>query len=129
MRTVSYLFTFITLLASCSGSCEPYSHEAARRAAQDYYTCLISGDYGRFADGMLTQDSMPAGMRSQLTDMCAQFMHGQSAANAIVRAEAVSDSLYADSTADVFLDLVFADSTRERVCLPMTLYDGTWRIR
>lgn len=119
----------VALLASCSGGDKPYSHAAARRAAQEYYSYLISGDYDSFAAGIALRDSLYAGMRQELADMSAQFVHGQSGRNAMVRAVAVDDSLFEDSTADVFLELVFADSTRELICLPMVLEGDTWRMR
>ena len=48
----------------------------------------------------------------------------------VVRVEALSDSLYtADSTAYVYLDLVFADSIHEQIGVPMIFQKSKWKLK
>ena len=54
----------------------------------------------------------------------------QSARGGILSATATNDTLMeADSSARVYLDIVFADSLCEQVSLPLLFRDGKWRLR
>ena len=122
------------LLAMAASSCgkgepAPYSHEAARLAAEDCYRSLVNGDYGRYISYLDVTDSIPADYSAELEDMAAQFAARQGETNPVVGVASLTDSLFADSTADVFLDILFADSTHEVVCLPMVLRSGRWLVR
>ena len=76
-------------------------------------------------------DSLPHAYRSQLVDLAGQFMARQRAARGgILSATATNDTLMeADSSARVYLDVVFADSLCEQVSLPLLFRDGKWRLR
>ncbi|MGM9678521.1 MAG: hypothetical protein ACI3X7_01900 [Bacteroidaceae bacterium] len=133
-RTTSIMACATLLLAMAASSCgkgepAPYSHEAARLAAEDCYRSLVNGDYGRYISYLDVTDSIPSDYSAELEDMAAQSMARQGECNAIVGVSSLTDSLFADSTADVFLDILFADSTHEVVCLPMVLRSGRWLVR
>lgn len=131
-RTISVCSLILAAVAvlSCDSEPKPYSHESARRAAADCYSSLINGDFGRYLSYFTEEgDSLPAEYAAQLADMSAQFLSQRQQTAALVRASAVADSLFADSTADVFLEVVFADSAREVVCLPMAFRKGKWMAR
>ena len=122
------------LLAMAASPCgkgepAPYSHEAARLAAEDCYRSLVNGDYGRYISYLDVTDSIPADYSAELEDMAAQCAARQGETNPVVGVSSLTDSLVADSTADVFLDILFADSTHEVVCLPMVLRSGRWLVR
>ena len=122
------------LLAMAASSCgkgepAPYSHEAARLAAEDCYRSLVNGDYGRYISYLDVTESIPADYSAELEDMAAQVAARQGETNPVVGVSSLTDSLFADSTADVFLDILFADSTHEVVCLPMVLRSGRWLVR
>ena len=133
-RTTSIMACATLLLAMAASSCgkgepAPYSHEAARLAAEDCYRCLVGGDYERYLSYLDVADRLPAGYSAELEDMLAQFAARQGETNPVVGVRSLTDSLFADSTADVFLDILFADSTHEVVCLPMVLRSGRWLVR
>ena len=133
-RTTSVMACATLLLAMAASSCgkgepAPYSHEAARLAAEDCYRSLVNGDYGRYISYLDVTDSIPADYSAELEDMAAQFAARQGETNPVVGVSSLTDSLFADSTADVFLDILFADSAHEVVCLPMVLRSGRWLVR
>ena len=105
-----------------------YSHEAARKAAEQYYTMLINGNYKGFVEGYASSDNLPEDFRSQLVDATAQFMTRDDM-RSLVSVKAISDSLLADSTAYVMLQLNFNDSTSEQIELPLVLQKEGWKMR
>ena len=105
-----------------------YSHEAARKAAEEYYTMLIKGNYKGFVEGYASSDNLPEDFRSQLVDATAQFMTRDDM-RSLVSVKAISDSLLADSTAYVMLQLHFSDSTSEQVGLSLILTEDGWKMK
>ena len=114
----------LLLLLACSESL--YTHEAAREAAEQYYTMLINGDYQGFVNGYA--DSLPDGYRSQLVDATAQFMAGDNM-RSLCSVTALGDTLSEDSTAVIMLQLQFTDSTTEQIELPLVLMEEGWKMR
>lgn len=104
-----------------------YSHEAARKAAEQYYTMLIKGNYKGFVEGYASSDNLPEDFRSQLVDATTQFMTRDDM-RSLVSVKAISDSLLADSTAYVMLRLNFNDSTSEQIELPLVLLEEGWKM-
>ena len=111
---------------ACSGGL--YTHEAAREAAESYYSMLIKGDYKGFVNGYADAENLPADFRSQLVDATAQFM-AKDDMRSLVNVSALSDSLGEDSTAFVMLQLQFSDSTLEQIELPLILQEDGWKMR
>ena len=109
-------------------SCGQYTHKAARKAAEDYYTMLIEGNYQGFVDGYANAESLPEGYRSQLVDAVAQLMAGERMRN-LTGVVATKDSLLEDSTAYVMLQLNYCDSTSEQIELPLILMEEGWRMK
>ena len=105
-----------------------YTHQAARKAAEEYYTMLIRGDYEGFVRGYADAEDMPEDFRSQLADATAQFMAKDDMRN-LCRVEATGDSLYQDSTAYVMLQLHFSDSTSEQIGLSLVLQEDGWKMK
>ena len=103
------------------------THEAAREAAEQYYTMLIKGDYKGFVNGYANAESLPEDYRSQLVDATAQFMAGDNM-RSLCSVTALSDSLSEDSTAFVKLQLQFTDSTTEQIELPLVLKEDGWKM-
>ena len=116
----------VLLLVACSGSL--YTHEAAREAAEQYYSMLIRGDYKGFVGGYAGAENLPEDFRSQLRDATAQFMQGDDM-RSLCNVKALSDSLGEDSTAVVMLQLQFSDSTFEQIELPLILTEKGWRMK
>ena len=115
----------LLLLAACSG--DLYTHEAAREAAEGYYTMLVKGDYKGFVGGYADAEAWPKDYRSQLEDATAQFIADNM--RSLVSVSAISDSLGKDSTAYVMLGLCFSDSTTEQIGLPLVLTEEGWKMK
>lgn len=116
------------MLFACKSDHDELTHESVRRAAQQYYTLLAQGDVAQFVDGMADTDSLPEAYRSQLNDMVAQFARQQEKRGGIVRAVATADSLY-ESSAYVFLDLHYGDSTVEQIGVTMVMQGDKWKMK
>ena len=118
------------LLSVCLFACKKglMTHEAAREAAEEFYSMLIKGDYKGFVEGYADAENMPEDFRSQLTDATAQFM-AKDDMRSLCRVEATSDSLSEDSTAYVMLQLHFSDSTSEQVGLSLILTEDGWKMK
>ena len=115
----------LVLLFACSGG--HFTHKAARKSAEKYYTMLIKGNYKGFVDGYASSDNLPEDFRSQLIDATAQFM-AKDDMRSLKSVKAISDSLCEDSTAYVMLQLNFSDSTSEQIELPLVLLKEGWRM-
>ena len=118
------------LLSVCLFACKKglMTHEAAREAAEEFYSMLIKGDYKGFVEGYADAENMPEDFRSQLADATAQFM-AKDDMRSLCRVEATSDSLSEDSTAYVMLQLHFNDSTSEQVGLSLILTEDGWKMK
>ena len=118
------------LLSVCLFACKKglMTHEAAREAAEEFYSMLIKGDYKGFVEGYADAENMPEDFRSQLVDAMAQFA-AKDDMRSLCRVEATSDSLSEDSTAYVMLQLHFNDSTSEQVGLSLILTEDGWKMK
>ena len=118
------------LLSVCLFACKKglMTHEAAREAAEEFYSMLIEGDYKGFVEGYADAENMPEDFRRQLTDATAQFM-AKDDMRSLCNVTALNDSLYADSTAVVMLQLQFSDSTSEQIELPLVLTEEGWKMK
>ncbi|MBR6170541.1 MAG: hypothetical protein IKQ51_07555 [Bacteroidaceae bacterium] len=121
----------MAFLASCTKTApDTFSHESVQQAAQRYYTYFVNGDAKQFVEGMADSQTFPEDYTRQMQDVIAQAAKELARKGEVVRVEALSDSLYAaDSTAYVFLDLVFADSVHEQVGVPMVFQKSKWRVK
>ena len=124
--SIFFCLLLSTFFVACSGS--NYSHEAAREAAEEFYSMLIEGNYKGFVQGYADAENMPEDFRSQLADATAQFM-AKDDMRSLCRVEATSDSLSEDSTAYVMLQLHFNDSTSEQVGLSLILTEAGWKMK
>lgn len=125
-----FLFLLLISLFSCSEKKDTFSHESVQQAAQRYYTFYTQGKAKQFVEGMAGADMFPEDYKEQMQGVITQAAKELAKKGGVVHVEALSDSLYAaDSTAFVFLDLVFADSIHEQVGVPMIFERGHWRVR
>ena len=124
--SIFFYLLLSTFFVACSGS--NYSHEAAREAAEEFYSMLIKGDYKGFVNGYADAGSIPEDFRSQLADATAQFM-AKDDMRSLISVEATSDSIGEDSTAYVMLQLHFSDSTSEQVGLSLVLQEDVWKMK
>ncbi len=109
---------------------DTFTNESVQQAARHYYTLFIRGDARQFVEGMAGAESFAEDYREQMRNVVAQAAKGLERKGGVVRVEAISDTLYAaDSTAYVYLDLVFADSVHEQVGVPMVFVGGYWKMK
>ena len=108
------LFLLAFLFFACTKTdSDTFSHESVRHAAERYYSFFVQGDAKQFVEGMADSPSFSEDYSRQMQSVIAQAAKELAKKGGVVRVEALSDSLYTtDSTAYVFLDLVFADSIR-----------------
>lgn len=126
-----FLFLLLISLFSCSDEQkDTFTHESVQQAAQRYYTFYTQGKAKQYVEGMAGADMFPEDYKEQMQNVITQAAKELAKKGGVVRVEALSDSLYAaDSTAYVFLDLVFADSIHEQVGVPMAFERGRWRVK
>ena len=124
-KAIVYCLLSVSLFACKKGL---MTHEAAREAAEEFYSMLIDGNYTGFVEGYADAENMPEDFRSQLADATAQFM-AKDDMRSLCRVEATSDSLSEDSTAYVMLQLHFNDSTSEQVGLSLILTETGWKMK
>ena len=127
------LFFLLLLLLSvgCRRQGDRFSHTSAREAAERIYACLLEGRYDDYVMSRNGADSLPQAYRTQLVDLAAQFMERQRAIRGgILSASATVDTLMeADSSARIYMDVVFADSLSEQVSLSLLFRDGRWKMK
>ncbi len=126
--TLLLLLLFLLFVAACTGSVDLSEPGAAgaRRASEHFYDLLARGRGAEYVDHLYAARAMDSSMHSQYVDMMAQFLYEQGqATGGILSAKATRDTMV-DSTALVFLDVLFADSTREEVMLPLVYSEGRW---
>ena len=124
------LLAFLFLASCTKTDPDTFSHESVQQAAQHYYTYFVNGDAKQFVEGMAGADMFPEDYKEQMQSVITQAAKELVKKSEVVRVVALSDSLYvADSTAFVFLDLVFADSIHEQVGVPMVFQKSKWRVK
>lgn len=130
-RPFSYflIFIFSHFLFSCSSPTPPKPEEEALAAAVRYYGWLTTADsLPRFMHATAGYDTLPAGYQQQLV-LSMQMYREQHPIAHVAPARATLDTTTPDTTATAMLALVFADSTREEVAVPMVLQHGTWLMK
>ena len=118
------LFVFLCSV-SCSRTGDTLSHEGARRAAERYFNFLLDGEVEQYVDGLVGADSMSEDLRGEMIDLMAQFVAARNLNREMLSVVAADDSLR-DSSAYVLLDILYHDSTTERVGMPLVFSDGRW---
>jgi len=116
-------------LVSCKKEIDPAA--VAAQTAKAYYDGLIKGDAAQFVDGSAQIDSIPADYRQAQIDGARMYM-GQikEAHGGLSRVEIDTATVAAGGDeAQVTLRFHYADSTSNRVLVPMVLRDGTWLLR
>lgn len=132
MRRLIYATMLVAMvaIAGCSKR-EVNGNMAAATFAKGYYERLIEGNYEGYVDALNYPDSIPSGYRQQLVLNARLFTEKQKSLHggwvAVDIAGCDVDSL--SSTAQAVLYLCYADSTREKVIVPMVERSGRWYIR
>lgn len=124
------ILLLMPLLGCSEEQGDRFTSESAQRAAQQYCTLYTQGKTKEYVEGMVGSESFPTEYKEMLQDVFAQGAKELERKGGVVRVEATSDTLYvADSTAYVYLDLVFTDSVHEQIGVPMVFQEGNWRLK
>ena len=132
MRRLIYALVLVAVVAIVAcGKKTGGDNKAAAYFAKGYYERLIEGNYEGYVDALNYPDSIPSSYRRQLVLNAKLFTEKQKSIHGgwvgVEIAGCVIDSL--SPTAQAILNLCYADSTREKVVVPMVERDGRWYIR
>jgi len=131
-KSVLFILTVSVFLAlACSRSGDRFTHKSARDAAQRFYSELIEGRYEKFVEAQDYADSMPQSYHEQMSAvMKLHVLNIKGKRGGIISAEATADTLIeCDSSACVFLNVLFSDSLTEQICIPLVFRQNRWKLR
>lgn len=131
-----FLFLLLPSLAIAVACTKPADRlreieERAGATALAYYDLLQKGKYHDFVLGMDGGDSLPTAYREQMEVNAAMFVKQQTDERRGI-ADITLQGCKADTvarTAEAMLTIVYADSTRETVCVPLVMRRDTWYMR
>jgi hypothetical protein len=92
---------------------------------------MINGDYDKYVEGMFNTDSIPSSYHEQLVTMIKQFVTQQKEEKGGMKSARVVSSAIdtLHSTANVFMEISYGDSTNEEIVVPMILKNGKWKMK
>lgn len=100
-------------------------------AAKAYYDFLLEGKYQDFVSGYQQSNRIPKGYHEQLLLNAKMFVEQQKEEHrGMKKVEVISakaDTVH--RVADVFLSMVYGDSTKEQIVVPMVLVKDQWKMR
>ena len=117
-------FVFLASCISCSG----WKREADR-AAEKYYTYLIEERYEDFVAGIACADSFPEFYRSQMVDVIRNYVYRERELHGGLMSVEAVDCKVKGNVANAFLELLFADSVKEEISVPMVYCDDEWKMQ
>ena len=129
-----FLFFMILGIGLVFASCKKETPDPgyfAGIAAKGYYDLLLEGKYNAFVAGYNQPNRISKGYHEQLLLNARMFMEQQQEEHkglaGIHVLHAKADT--ARHVADVFLQMVYGDGTKEQVVVPMVLVHGDWKMR
>lgn len=128
------LFFMILLMGTGLSSCKKDSLSPsyfAGIAAKGYYDLLIEGKCKEFVAGYNCPSRLPDSYQKQLLLNAQMFLEQQREEHKglldIKVLNAKADT--AHHVADVFLQMIYGDSTKEQIVVPMVEVGGEWKMR
>lgn len=132
MKKLCSFFVLLIVLDFCGCKSEaPTVAQLAAAAAKEYYDMLLAGKYREFATGYNQPNRLPDGYHGQLVMNAQMFVEQQQDDHKGIDKVNILNAK-ADTThhvVDVFLQLVYGDSTKEQVVVPMVEVKGEWKMR
>lgn len=133
MRRLLHIVLCASLILAALSACDhkPDEGAVAAQSAKVYYDYLLHHDYKSFVAGSYYPDSIPGIYREQLETNAKMILAQQDSDHKGLK-EVIVDKGVADTarhTADAFLVLVYGDSTRERIVVPMVKHNEVWMMR
>ena len=128
------LFFMIILLGLGLSSCKKESPDPgyfAGIAAKGYYDLLLEGKYQDFVSGYQQPNRIPKGYQEQLLLNAQMFVEQQQEEHQGMKKvdviSAKADTVH--HVADVFLSVVYGDSTKEQIVVPMVQIKNHLKMR
>lgn len=129
--SATLVLTILTaFLAACSAK-QQKPDFAAAEAAKEFYDSLNNGGYKYFTSMTLRTESIPDSYREQLEANNKMYLaglrndHGGISEVRIVNCRNDAKG----ETAEAYILMCFADSTKEEIVVPMVKHEGKWMMR
>lgn len=106
-------------LNSCTAVCSQ---------AETYYQNLMAGQYEKYLEGISGACAMLPEQRAQTLQALKAFCQNQQAQHGGMVSVRGVEALLQDKRAEVYMDIIYADSVSERIVVPMVLEDSVWRM-
>lgn len=120
---------FVLLLSSC-GSRDASLPSDPGEAAIHYVRCLADGRYDEYIRGMVSCDSATEAYKKQMLVLYKQMVVAKKKEFGTLKSlRHLRSDISGDSSALVYLQLVYANDSTEDVMLPLVCLDGQWRMR
>ncbi len=124
----------VVMLAAFSASCGNNGDNGALPEEENVvflYNLYAHGDYPGYVAAMASCDSMPMSYRQQMQFMLKMQAHKIRKEKGGVSAVSVArmEPQPGDSMVNVYLNVVYKDSTEEEILFPVVKKNGEWRIR
>ena len=130
MAKRAYVILPMLLAVGLFCACRDKKDLTASQQAEMYYNMLLKGQYEDFILGTYGCDSLPAEYLSQRVDLLAQHVKiEQKRRGGYVCFEVVNEELLSDSTHLVYLDVLFGDSSHERISCALFRKGDRWLMR
>lgn len=119
----------------CLGACRqaeaPDMGQEAAIAAKGYYDLLLKEKYDSFVVGYNRPCQLPDGYHQQLLLNAHMFVEQQQKEHkGMVKVNVLNAKAdTAHHVAEVFLHVVYGDSTKEQILVPMVKVNGAWKMR
>ncbi len=129
--TFFILHSSFFILIGCKQAHAPSPEQLAALAAQGYYQHLQHGEVEQYLEGTADYANMPEGFKSEQRANIKMFLAQQKAAHGDITLVEVSNAT-ADTIQKIvyaLLNIQFADSTKEEICVPMISKEGKWMMR
>ncbi len=128
-KAVFILASLLIFFTACKQ--EDNQEELAGKAAELYYSYLMHGNYNAFIDGTYRSDSLRPAYREQLIENLKMFaLQMQEEHKGIDRFAVNSVKIdTANHTVAAFINIVYRDSIKEQILLPMIRKEGVWYMK
>ena len=119
----------ILLFTACRKEVQDLSSSAAVCSqAETYFQNLMAGQYEMCLEGISGVCKMLPEQRSQTVQVLKAFCQNQQTQHGGMVSVRGVEALLQDKRAEVYMDIIYADSVSERIVVPMVLEDSVWRI-
>ena len=119
----------ILLFTACRKEVQDLNSSAAVCSqAETYYQNLMAGQYEKCLEGISGVCKMLPEQRSQTVQALKAFCQNQQTQHGGMVSVRGVEALLQDKRAEVYMDIIYADSVSERIVVPMALEDGVWRM-